>query len=242
MGRGRRGGRSRGAGAARPGKRALPLDGAAGAVLEHSEACPDLQAARRARPRSGITAEPRRGEHSILDDPERDRVRTPRSALFLAVALESDDGRSWLAFALFAFIAWTGGMVARITGQYSRLGAAPRPAHRPPPGARRSDRGVALRAAPALGARPARGPGGVHAATFTQVALRRGIDLNVNMVGRWAVWPVMSALGLALVWDSWVPESTALPRHRPDPCGHRAVSARWGAGPARRLNLAEESL
>ena len=42
---------------------------------------------------------------------------------------------------------------------------------------------------------------------LTQVALRRGIDLNVNMVGRWAVWPVMSALGLALVWDSWVPEA-----------------------------------
>ena len=38
-------------------------------------------------------------------------------------------------------------------------------------------------------------------------ALRRGIDLNVNMLGRWAVWPTMSALALALVWDSWVPEA-----------------------------------
>ena len=27
------------------------------------------------------------------------------------------------------------------------------------------------------------------------------------MVGRWAVWPVMAALGLALVWDSWVPDA-----------------------------------
>ena len=41
---------------------------------------------------------------------------------------------------------------------------------------------------------------------LTQVALRRGIDLSVNMLGRWAVWPTMSALALALVWDSWVPE------------------------------------
>ena len=39
---------------------------------------------------------------------------------------------------------------------------------------------------------------------LTQIALRRGIDLNVNMLGRWAVWPVMSALALALIWDSWV--------------------------------------
>jgi cardiolipin synthase len=39
---------------------------------------------------------------------------------------------------------------------------------------------------------------------FTQIALRRGLDLNVSMLGRWAVWPVMSALALALVIDSWV--------------------------------------
>jgi hypothetical protein len=37
---------------------------------------------------------------------------------------------------------------------------------------------------------------------LTEVALRRGIDLNVNMLGRWAVWPVMSALALALVIES----------------------------------------
>ena len=42
--------------------------------------------------------------------------------------------------------------------------------------------------------------------TLTELALRRGIDLSVNMLGRWAVWPTMGALGLALVVDSWVPE------------------------------------
>jgi cardiolipin synthase (CMP-forming) len=39
---------------------------------------------------------------------------------------------------------------------------------------------------------------------LTQLALRRGLDLNVSMLGRWAVWPVMSALALALVIDGWV--------------------------------------
>jgi phosphatidylglycerophosphate synthase len=46
--------------------------------------------------------------------------------LFLIIGLSSGDGRSGLAFALFAFIAWSDyfdGMAARITGQYSRLGA-----------------------------------------------------------------------------------------------------------------------
>src|SRR4030095_17052571 len=39
---------------------------------------------------------------------------------------------------------------------------------------------------------------------LTQLALRRGIDLSVSMLGRWAVWPVMSALALALLTDGWV--------------------------------------
>jgi hypothetical protein len=39
---------------------------------------------------------------------------------------------------------------------------------------------------------------------LTELALRRGIDLNVTMLGRWAVWPVMSALALALLIEGWV--------------------------------------
>ena len=42
---------------------------------------------------------------------------------------------------------------------------------------------------------------------LTQVALRRGIDLNVNMLGRWAVWPMMGALGLAMIVETWVSEA-----------------------------------
>jgi cardiolipin synthase (CMP-forming) len=46
--------------------------------------------------------------------------------VFLAVALSSDDGHDALAAVLFAVIGWADyldGFVARLTGQYSRLGA-----------------------------------------------------------------------------------------------------------------------
>lgn len=129
--------------------------------------------------------------------------------VFLVVALQSDDGRSVLAFALFAVIAWTDyldGMTARITGQYSRLGALLDPL---------TDRLLVLAGAVVawdfellprwallvLAGREA------FMLLLTQIALRRGIDLNVNMIGRWAVWPTMAALALALVWESWVPEA-----------------------------------
>jgi CDP-diacylglycerol--glycerol-3-phosphate 3-phosphatidyltransferase len=124
--------------------------------------------------------------------------------VFLAVGLSSGDGRSGLAFALFALIAWSDyfdGMAARITGQYSRLGALLDPL---------TDRVLVLSGAVVawhyetlprsallvLAVREA------FMLLFTQLALRRGLDLNVSMLGRWAVWPVMSALALALVIDS----------------------------------------
>ncbi len=126
--------------------------------------------------------------------------------IFLAVGLSSGDGRSGLAFALFAFIAWSDyfdGMAARVTGQYSRLGALLDPL---------TDRVLILSGAIVawhyetlprwallvLAAREA------LMLVLTQVALRRGIDLEVSMLGRWAVWPVMSALALALLIETWV--------------------------------------
>jgi cardiolipin synthase len=126
--------------------------------------------------------------------------------VFLVVGLSSGDGRSGLAFALFAFIAWSDyfdGMAARITGQYSRLGALLDPL---------TDRVLVVSGAIvawhyetlprwALAVLAARE---LFMLVLTQVALRRGLDLNVSMLGRWAVWPVMSALALALVIDSVV--------------------------------------
>jgi len=126
--------------------------------------------------------------------------------VFLAVALSSGDGHSGLAFALFALIAWSDyfdGMAARITGQYSRLGALLDPL---------TDRMLVVAGAivawnyetlprwalAVLAAREA------FMLLLTQMALRRGLDLNVTMLGRWAVWPVMSALALTLLVDGWV--------------------------------------
>jgi len=126
--------------------------------------------------------------------------------VFLVVGLSSGDGRSGLAFVLFALIAWSDyfdGMAARITGQYSRLGALLDPL---------TDRMLVVAGAlvawnyetlprwalAVLAAREA------FMLLLTELALRRGLDLNVTMLGRWAVWPVMSALALALVVDGWV--------------------------------------
>ena len=125
--------------------------------------------------------------------------------LFLAIGLSSGDGHSGAAFALFAFIAWSDyfdGMAARITGQYSRLGALLDPF---------TDRLLIVSGAVvawhyetlprwALALLAARE---LFMLVATEVALRRGIDLNVSMLGRWAVWPVMSALALALLTDGW---------------------------------------
>ena len=126
--------------------------------------------------------------------------------VFLALGLSSGDGRSGIAFALFAFIAWSDyfdGMAARVTGQYSRLGALLDPL---------TDRVLVVAGAAvawnyetlprwALAVLAARE---VLMLVLTQSALRRGLDLNVTMLGRWAVWPVMSALALALVIESVV--------------------------------------
>ena len=129
--------------------------------------------------------------------------------LFLVLALESGDGRDTTATILFAFVAasdWIDGMAARITGQYSRLGALLDPL---------TDRLLVISGAIVawdfellprwallvLAAREA------FMLLLTQVALRRGIDLNVNMLGRWAVWPVMGALGLAMITETWVSDA-----------------------------------
>jgi cardiolipin synthase len=128
--------------------------------------------------------------------------------VFLVLALESGDGRDTTATVLFALIAagdYLDGMVARVTGQYSRLGALLDPL---------TDRLLVIAAAIVawdfellprwallvLAAREA------FMLLLTQIALRRGLDLSVNMLGRWAVWPTMSALGLAMITETWLSE------------------------------------
>ena len=136
-------------------------------------------------------------------------VRIGLIPVFLVLALDSGDGRDTAATILFAFVAATDyldGMVARLTGQYSRLGALLDPL---------TDRLLVISGAIVawefellprwallvLAAREA------FMLLLTQLALRRGLDLSVNMLGRWAVWPTMGALGLAMILETWLSEA-----------------------------------
>ncbi len=120
---------------------------------------------------------------------------------FLVLALTSDDGTDVLPAILFAVVGWgdyADGIAARVTGQYSKLGALLDPV---------IDRALVLagivvvwhfetlpRWALALLALRE-----VVQLAYGQWALRHGIDLTVNWPGRAAVWPVLSAIFFALV-------------------------------------------
>jgi len=121
--------------------------------------------------------------------------------VFLVLAFSSDDGTDALPAIIFAVVAWgdyADGIAARVTGQYSRLGAILDPI---------VDRTTVLSGAVVcwhfellprwalalLGAREA----------FMLVAgpllVRRGVELKINWPGRLAVFPVMSAIFFGLV-------------------------------------------
>jgi cardiolipin synthase len=129
--------------------------------------------------------------------------------VFLVVALNSDDGRSATAAAIYAFIGgsdYLDGMAARVLGQYSRLGALLDPL---------TDRALVISgvivcwhfellprwALAVLAARE------LLMLVLTQVALRHNLDLKINMVGRWAVWPTMFSLFWAMCVDSWTADA-----------------------------------
>jgi cardiolipin synthase len=120
--------------------------------------------------------------------------------LFLVLALSSDTGTEPLPAVLFAACGWgdyADGIAARVTGQYSKLGALLDPI---------IDRLLILSgvvvvwhfellprwALAVLFARE------IVQLLYGQWALRHGIDLRVNWPGRLAVLPVMGALFFAL--------------------------------------------
>jgi phosphatidylglycerophosphate synthase len=125
---------------------------------------------------------------------------------FLAIALSSDDGRVALATVLWAIAAagdYLDGLLARATGQYSRLGALMDPF---------VDRAVILSGVLvawkfellprwALGVVAARE---VLMLVLVAIALRMGLDIEINWVGRIAVWPTMLAVGGSLIFSGWV--------------------------------------
>ena len=139
-------------------------------------------------------------------------VRLGLLPAFLVIAFSSDDGRGVTVAMLYWLIAigdQLDGLAARLTGQYSRLGALLDPA---------IDRALVICGAAvcwhfellprwALAVLAARE---LFMLVLTQVGLRKGMDLQINMVGRWAVWPVMFAIFLTLLVDSRVADASLL--------------------------------
>jgi cardiolipin synthase len=127
--------------------------------------------------------------------------------LFLYLAFESNDGRSFASSALFWLIAagdYLDGFLARVTGQYSRLGAMLDPL---------IDRLTILSGAIvcwhfellprwALALLVARE---VAMLVLAQYGLRHGVEIAVNWPGRISVFPIMGGIFFALVVDGWVP-------------------------------------
>jgi cardiolipin synthase len=126
--------------------------------------------------------------------------------VFLVVALSSEDGHSTVAAVLFAVIGWADyldGFAARLTGQYSRLGALLDPV---------IDRllvisgmvvcwhfellprwAIALVVAREL-----------FVLALSRYALRRGIELKINWPGRLGVAPTLGAPFFAIAGVHWL--------------------------------------
>jgi cardiolipin synthase len=121
--------------------------------------------------------------------------------VFLVVALSTDNGQSTAAAVLFAVIGWADyldGFVARLTGQYSRLGALLDPV---------IDRLLVLSgmvvvlrfdmlprwAVALVVARE------VFVLALSRYGLRHGVDLKINWAGRLGVAPTMGAVFFALI-------------------------------------------
>jgi CDP-diacylglycerol--glycerol-3-phosphate 3-phosphatidyltransferase len=127
-------------------------------------------------------------------------VRLALIPVFLVLGFASGDGTSAAAVTVFAVVAWSDyldGIAARVTGQYSRLGALLDPL---------VDRllvisGVAvcwhfeLLPRWALGVLAARE---LFMLGLVRWGLERGVDLRINWLGRAGVWPIMAALFLAM--------------------------------------------
>jgi cardiolipin synthase len=129
--------------------------------------------------------------------------------VFLVLALDSGDGRYAPASIIYAFIGgsdYLDGMVARVTGQYSRLGVLLDPI---------VDRMLVLSgvvvawhfellprwALAVLALRE------LFMLIVSRLGMKHGLDIKVNMVGRWAVWPTMFSIFLAMVSVTWVADA-----------------------------------
>jgi cardiolipin synthase len=133
-------------------------------------------------------------------------LRLAAIPVFLVLALQSEDGRDSLAAAIYLGIAlgdYIDGFVARATGQYSRMGALLDPV---------VDRLTVLAGAVvcwhfellprwALAALALRE---IVTLVAARIGLKRGVDLEINWVGRIGVALVLAALFWAQVIDSFI--------------------------------------
>lgn len=134
-------------------------------------------------------------------------VRLAAIPVFLVLAFRSGDGRSAPAAVLFFAIAasdYLDGLMARVTGQYSRLGTLLDPL---------VDRLTVLSGAAVcwhfellprwllaiLAARE------LAMLSISQYGLRHGVDIAVNWPGRLSVFPIMGSIFFAMVVAGWGP-------------------------------------
>lgn len=132
-------------------------------------------------------------------------LRLAAIPVFLYLAWESDDGRYAPATLVYVAITtgdYLDGFLARATGQYSRMGALLDPI---------VDRAAVLAGVAvcwhfellprwALAVLAVRE---VVTLVLAELALRRGIDIEVNWIGRIGVFAVFASIGLSLMLDSW---------------------------------------
>jgi CDP-diacylglycerol--glycerol-3-phosphate 3-phosphatidyltransferase len=128
-------------------------------------------------------------------------VRLALIPTFLLLAFSSDDGTDALPAIIFGVVGWgdyADGIAARVTGQYSRLGALLDPV---------IDRLLVVSGVVvcwhfdllprwALAVLVVRE---LAMVVLARVGLRRGMELRINWPGRLAVWPIMSAIFFALL-------------------------------------------
>lgn len=128
-------------------------------------------------------------------------VRIGLLVAFLVVAFSHEDGTGFLPALLFALVAegdQIDGLAARLTGQYSRLGALMDPL---------IDRALIISGVVvtwhfdllprwALAILVGRE---LLLLAVVPLYVRRGHELEITMLGRWAVWPTMMAIGFAIL-------------------------------------------
>ncbi len=133
-------------------------------------------------------------------------VRLALIPVFLVLAFDSGDGRDPAAALLYLAITagdYLDGFLARATGQYSRMGALLDPV---------VDRTAVLAGAAvcwhfellpqwALAVLAARE---VITLVLAQMALRRGIDIEVNWIGRIGVFLVFGGIFWSMIFDWWI--------------------------------------